>query len=82
MSLLQWMLLMPWCESCDRHVDKGLLSSQGGCPSCGKQIGEPSKRPNTPWHFWVVAAGAALYLGWRAVELVVWIIQQLLQAAG
>ena len=28
-----------------------------------------------PWHFWLVVAMATVYLGWRAVEGVVWLIQ-------
>ena len=32
-------------------------------------------RPATaPWHFWLVVAMATVYLGWRAVEGVVWLV--------
>jgi hypothetical protein len=27
-----------------------------------------------PWHFWVVVGALVLYLGWRAVEGVLWVI--------
>lgn len=32
-------------------------------------------RPATaPWHFWLVVVMATVYLGWRAVEGVVWLV--------
>ncbi|WP_419945260.1 hypothetical protein [Candidatus Poriferisodalis sp.] len=37
---------------------------------------EPAPRSSgAPWHFWLVVAMATLYLGWRAVEGVVWLVQ-------
>jgi hypothetical protein len=36
-------------------------------------IGDP---PDTrvPWHFWILVVAAAIYLGWRAVQGVQWLI--------
>lgn len=33
------------------------------------------RRAGAPWHFWLVVVMATVYLGWRAVEGVVWLIQ-------
>ncbi len=33
------------------------------------------RRAGAPWHFWLVVIMATVYLGWRAVEGVVWLIQ-------
>jgi len=30
-----------------------------------------------PWHFWLILLMASLYLGWRAIEGVVWLISRL-----
>ncbi len=43
------------------------LGSEGDRP-------EP-QRSSAPWHFWLVVVMATVYLGWRAVEGVVWLIQ-------
>jgi hypothetical protein len=29
-----------------------------------------------PWHFWVMVAAVALYLGWRLVQLVAWALER------
>ncbi len=37
---------------------------------------QPQQRgAGAPWHFWLVVVMATVYLGWRAVEGVVWLIQ-------
>lgn len=42
-----------------------------------QRLGDASapRRGGAPWHFWLVVAMATLYLGWRAVEGVVWLVQ-------
>ena len=42
-------------------------SSDGNRPQQG--------RTGAPWHFWLVVVMATVYLGWRAVEGVVWLVQ-------
>ncbi|WP_419841557.1 hypothetical protein [Candidatus Poriferisodalis sp.] len=34
-----------------------------------------SRGQGAPWHFWLVVVMATVYLGWRAVEGVVWLVQ-------
>lgn len=33
------------------------------------------RRAGAPWHFWLVVVMATVYLGWRVVEGVVWLVQ-------
>jgi hypothetical protein len=35
----------------------------------------PERRAGAPWHFWLVVVMATVYLGWRAVEGIVWLVQ-------
>jgi hypothetical protein len=67
-----------WCGQCDRDFDIGLLGEDGGCPVCGQWLAKPSRGGSVPWHFWVVAAGAVLYLGWRALQGIIWVVQQII----
>ena len=64
---------MPWCEDCDKFWNPNSLPPDGTCPSCGRVIGDP---PDThvPWHFWILVAAAAIYLGWRAIQGVQWLL--------
>ena len=64
---------MPWCQSCERYLTPAALSTKSACPSCGGEVEHPPERPSAvteriPWHFWLLVAAAAVYLGWRAVQ--------------
>lgn len=65
---------MPWCEDCNLFSAPDALTEEGGCPECKKVIGDP---PTTPWHFKLLVVAAVVYLGWRAVQGVVWLIQHI-----
>ena len=62
---------MPWCEDCSRFLNPNSLSARGECPSCGRVVVKPAK---TPWHFWVLLSFVVVYLGWRAIQGVVWAV--------
>jgi hypothetical protein len=38
-------------------------------------IGEPPTIQKVPWHFWILVVAAGSYLGWRAVQGVIWLLQ-------
>ena len=79
---------MPWCDPCARFYNPNTLLPDGSCPTCGRalararQPGGPGKgggggkvsRARAPWHFWLLIGLATIYLGWRAVQGVVWLI--------
>lgn len=69
---------MPWCEPCERFFNPNTLHVDGTCPTCGEQLGDPRKTGwrVVPWHFWVLLLAMAIYLGWRAVQGVVWVVER------
>jgi hypothetical protein len=78
---------MPQCIECERNWTPSSANADGTCPTCGGALRAPltahmdaeadAGRPRTPWHFKVLVLAAALYLGWRAVQGVDWVIHHL-----
>lgn len=81
---------MPWCGGCDRYWTPTSLHDDGTCPSCGASVDEAAVATRreaqaeevagdrkVPWHFWVMLVAVVGYLGWRLLEGVVWLLQQL-----
>lgn len=72
---------MPWCDDCERFFNPNSMPASGECPSCGRSIADPQdegaegERHRVPWHFWLLVVGVTLYLGWRAVQGIGWIVQ-------
>ena len=65
---------MLWCEKCLVAWEADRLGPAGECPDCGQVTGGGG-RPPVPWHFKPVLVAAVVYLGWRAWQGVVWLIQ-------
>jgi hypothetical protein len=66
---------VPWCETCDRFYNPNSLEPDGTCPTCGREVADPSTvatatDDRVPWHFKLLVVGVVGYLGWRFVELV------------
>ena len=75
---------MAWCRSCERYLTPATLTAEGACPGCGAEVQHPAEHSTPdagpadaqaevaaeriPWHFWLLLAAAAVYLGWRAVQ--------------
>ena len=38
--------------------------------------GETARSQRAPWHFKLLVAAVVLYLGWRAVQLVEWVVDK------
>lgn len=68
---------MPWCEECDRFVTPTSLGDGGACPKCGNVVdgvaAEDEDVP-VPWHFKLLLVVTVIYLGWRAVQGVAWVV--------
>ena len=70
---------MPWCDDCSRFWSPNSLPPDGACPTCGRVVaepGEPAGSARAPWHFKLLVAAVVLYLGWRAVQLVEWVVDK------
>lgn len=78
---------MPWCDDCNRWYSPNALTAEGRCPTCGRAVAKPgpadaaldeaAPAPKVPWHFWMLLAALALYLGWRLVQGVGWVADKL-----
>lgn len=78
---------MPWCDECSRWHSPNALQADGTCPTCGGVVAkagpadaamaEDAAEPKVPWHFWLLLATAGLYLGWRALQGVAWLIDKI-----
>ncbi|HET6664907.1 MAG TPA: hypothetical protein VFG94_11635 [Acidimicrobiales bacterium] len=73
---------MPWCESCSRFLNPNTLEPDGTCPTCGRQVAEPATpqaatRQKAPWHFKLLVLATVIYLGWRLVQLIEWVVGRL-----
>jgi hypothetical protein len=73
---------MPWCPDCDRWLAPPSVHADGTCPRCGTAV-DPGRAkavttlPPVPLSLKVLAGAAALYLGFRAVQGVAWIVEAL-----
>jgi hypothetical protein len=70
---------MPWCETCSRFLNPNTLNADGSCPACGRVVADPSvatttEREKAPWHFKLLVAATVIYLAWRAVQMIGWVI--------
>ena len=70
---------MPFCEDCAKFWSPNTMPVTGKCPTCGLQIAEPQELEDAttykaPWHFKLMVALAAIYLTWRLVQMVSWIV--------
>ena len=50
------------------------MAPDGSCPSCGARIATAKDEPKAPWHFKLLVAAVCVYLAWRLVQLVQWLI--------
>ena len=80
---------MPWCDVCDRFLSPSTVKVDGTCPSCGRVVEPGHARtaeaklpdaeddedlPPIPWHLWLLAGALAIYLGYRAMQGIEWLI--------
>ncbi len=69
---------MPWCEECEKSWTPTSLQADGTCPQCGERVestpGVDHKPRKIPWHFWLMVGAISIYLTYRLIQLVLWII--------
>jgi hypothetical protein len=71
---------VPWCEGCQKFYSPNTLRPDGTCPE-DHQVAdpvapdeEPAGRTGAPWHFWVLLVALVIYLGWRFVQGIGWLL--------
>ncbi len=83
---------MPFCDACDRHWTPTSMRPDGTCPTCG-QVMERARPlrpsvvaeapeadaapPKAPWHFKVMLVALFVYLAWRGVQGLGWLVSHL-----
>ena len=72
---------MPWCEDCSKYLTPTALNDDGTCPTCGRSVGEIEERAaeelddeSTPWHFKLLVGALVIYLGFRVVQMIGWLV--------
>lgn len=74
---------MPWCEECAKFWNPTSLPANGACPKCGQIVQSASQTEavvvddsdvSVPWHFKLLVALLIAYLGWRAVQAILWVV--------
>jgi len=71
--------VVPWCETCSRFYNSNNVAPDGTCVTCGRFIADPAEveeqqAGKVPWHFWILVVALVLYIGWRLVQLVQWLL--------
>ena len=64
---------MPWCDDCAKFWNPNSMPPDGTCPTCGAVIAD-APDTSVPWHFWLLLGALVLYLGWRLVQGVEWLL--------
>ncbi len=69
---------MPYCNDCDRFYNPNTLDERGDCPS-GHHVADPGApagedTPSVPWHFKLMLVILVIYLSWRFVQLIQWLL--------
>ena len=65
---------MPWCDDCSKFWTPSSMRSDGSCPTCGRVIAPPQ---SAPWHFRLLMVAVVLYLGWRLVQGIEWLVHRM-----
>jgi hypothetical protein len=75
-----------WCVHCNKFLTPPTVTPEGNCPRCGQAVerglipgmtrsaDEPA--PAVPWHLKLLGSALALYLGYRALQLVDWLFHR------
>ena len=75
---------MPWCDDCSKFWSPNSLPPSGACPTCGRTLHVPAAGGSAgsevaedykaPWHFKLMIVLAVVYLTWRFIQLITWIV--------
>jgi hypothetical protein len=64
------------CPSCGRVVDPGHAHALADRPERPDRPDQPDDEdlPPIPWHLWLLAGALAVYLGYRAMQGIEWLL--------
>ncbi len=62
------------CPSCGRVVDAGRARAASTAPAPDAVDDDDEDLPPIPWHLWLLAAALAIYLGYRAMQGIEWLL--------
>ncbi len=72
------------CPTCGLPVDPGhahvageALTEAAGATSVTDHAGTEEELPPIPWHLKALAAAAAIYLGFRSLQIIEWVAHRL-----
>jgi len=76
---------VPWCAHCDRFLSPPTVNVDGTCPRCGSTVDAPEQVKTqterdeeelspVPWHLKLLAVAIAIYLGYRLVQGIEWVL--------
>ena len=72
---------VPWCEECSRFLTPTSMGEGGECPRCGSVLAAGESPDDAeirvPWHFKLLLVATVVYLGWRAVQGIAWVVDRL-----
>ena len=66
--------MVPWCDDCSRFLTPTSLATDGSCPTCGRAIATAEAEPKAPWHFKLLVLAVVVYLTWRFIQVVGWVL--------
>jgi hypothetical protein len=62
-------------------MNPNTLQADGTCPECGRTVEAPhpagvvaAERDKAPWHFKLILALTVIYLTWRFVQMITWVV--------
>lgn len=78
---------MPWCVHCNRFLTPSTVRPDATCPVCGQVVEKgllpglttrpaDEERVGVPWHLKLLGAATALYLGFRFLQLIDWLMHR------
>jgi hypothetical protein len=62
------------CPSCGRVVDPGHAHPAAATSADVEHEDDDDDLPPIPWHLWLLAGALAVYLGYRAMQGIEWLL--------
>jgi uncharacterized paraquat-inducible protein A len=63
---------LPWCDDCSAYWRAAELAEGDTCPTCGRTLDTtPAK---SPWHFKLLVVAMVIYLGYRLIQGIAWVV--------